>query len=212
MRLGPLTITEPMTLATDVALGVLALVYGRRLLRLSEARPIRAWAWAFAALAVGALAGAAAHGFSVYLGETGKTLTWKTTVYSIGVAAFFMFAGTARAALRRETSRWVVAIAGVKLAGYLLWMTFHDDFLYVIFDYVPTMLAVAALGVWIARRLGNPAGAWLAGGVVVSFLGAGVQQSGLTLHENFNYNDLYHVIQMLGLWLFYRGARDLAPR
>ena len=45
-------------------------------------------------------------------------------------------------------------------------------------------------------------------GVVVSFAGAGVQMSGFALHQHFNHNDLYHVIQMFGLWLFWKGARE----
>ena len=34
-----------------------------------------------------------------------------------------------------------------------------------------------------------------------------VQASRLTLHRNFNFNDLYHVIQIVSLFLLYRGAR-----
>ena len=48
-----------------------------------------------------------------------------------------------------------------------------------------------------------------AGGVAVSFAGAAAQMSGFALHRHFNHNDLYHVIQMLGLWLLFRGARGL---
>ena len=212
MQLGGFTIAEPMTLLTDYVLGALAVVFGRQLLSMSEARPIRAWGWAFIALAAGAFAGGTAHGFAHYLDPLGKTLTWKITVYSIGVAVFFMFAGTARAALSRATARWVVALAGLKLAAYLAWMTTHDDFRYVVYDYVPTMLAVLALGMWIARRLGNPAGNRLALGVLVSLAGAGIQLSEIRLHQHFNANDLYHVVQMFGLWLFYHGARGLNSR
>ena len=36
-----------------------------------------------------------------------------------------------------------------------------------------------------------------------------MQQSGWSLAEHFNHNDLYHVIQMVGLYCFYRGALAL---
>jgi hypothetical protein len=42
--------------------------------------------------------------------------------------------------------------------------------------------------------------------VLVSFLAAGVQFNEIALHQHFNHNDLYHVIQMGGMYLFYRGA------
>ena len=43
-------------------------------------------------------------------------------------------------------------------------------------------------------------------GVSVTLLGYVVQHSGLSVHRHFNHNDLYHVIQMAGLWLLYRGS------
>jgi hypothetical protein len=36
-----------------------------------------------------------------------------------------------------------------------------------------------------------------------------VQRSGFALHRHFNHNDLYHVVQMLGTWLLYRGGSEL---
>ena len=50
---------------------------------------------------------------------------------------------------------------------------------------------------------------WLILGVVVAFTAAGIQQGELTLHRHFNHNDLYHLVQMGALYLFYRGARVL---
>jgi hypothetical protein len=37
-------------------------------------------------------------------------------------------------------------------------------------------------------------------------IGAIVQQQRLALHQHFNHNDLYHLIQIAGLWLLYRGG------
>jgi hypothetical protein len=36
-----------------------------------------------------------------------------------------------------------------------------------------------------------------------------VQASGFRLHEHFNHNDLYHVIQTAAVLLLYRGAKRL---
>jgi hypothetical protein len=41
---------------------------------------------------------------------------------------------------------------------------------------------------------------------LVSCLAAAVQFNGIALHQHFNHNDLYHVVQMGGMYLFYRGA------
>ena len=42
----------------------------------------------------------------------------------------------------------------------------------------------------------------MAGGVLVSFLAVAVQVIESTLHDYLNHNDLYHVIQMGGMYLF----------
>lgn len=43
----------------------------------------------------------------------------------------------------------------------------------------------------------------------MSFLAVAVQVIESTLHDYLNHNDLYHVIQMGGMYLFYRGALAL---
>ena len=79
---------------------------------------------------------------------------------------------------------------------------------YIIVDYAaPMVILLAARRQW--RR--SPAASWLtAGARVVS--AAGIQQSGLTLHKHFNYNDLYHVVQMAGFHLLYAGVKRVGDR
>jgi hypothetical protein len=48
-------------------------------------------------------------------------------------------------------------------------------------------------------------------GVFVSLAGVAVQQSSWGLHQHFNHNDIYHLIQMVGLYYFYRFALHLRP-
>jgi hypothetical protein len=43
-------------------------------------------------------------------------------------------------------------------------------------------------------------------------LAAAVQASGFALHRHFNHNDLYHVVQIAAMVLFYTGARRLRDR
>ena len=47
---------------------------------------------------------------------------------------------------------------------------------------------------------------WLERGIVISLVGLAVLVARLSLHEHFNQNDLYHLIQMGGLYCLYRGA------
>ena len=51
---------------------------------------------------------------------------------------------------------------------------------------------------------------WHAVGLILSIVGVAIQQSHVSLHPNFNHNDIFHCIQIVALWCFFRGARMTA--
>src|SRR5206468_1209672 len=67
-------------------------------------------------------------------------------------------------------------------------------------------LALAALHL---LALDNPATRWILGGVAVSLIAAGIQAGRVALHEHFNHNDLYHVVQIVAMLLYYAGAKRM---
>jgi hypothetical protein len=186
-------IQEPMTLATDYMLSIAAAGFAWRLWRVQ-----RLWALAFVFTAAGSFFGGTYHGFVTGIAPMAAVVLWKLTVFSIGLASFFLLAGNGRV---------LVPIAIVKLVVYLSWMIVHDDFVYVIADYGLTLLIVGLVQL-VRRGRSTP---WVLGSIVVSVIGALVQQSGFALHRHFNHNDLYHLIQLVALWLLYRGGRLMNP-
>lgn len=50
---------------------------------------------------------------------------------------------------------------------------------------------------------------WLKRAIVVTLVGLAVLVAKVAIHEHFNQNDIYHLIQMGGLYCLYRGARLL---
>ncbi|HUP62816.1 MAG TPA: hypothetical protein VNA69_20615 [Thermoanaerobaculia bacterium] len=187
-----MSVHEPMTLATDYLLCIVASVFAARLWR-----PFRLWALAFLFTAAASLLGGTYHGFVHVLTPLAASALWKATVYSVGLASFFLLAGSGRA---------LAVVAAIKLVVFATWMITHDEFLWVIADYGTTLILVGAvqLVAWIKRRA--PSARWVLGSILVSVIGAVVQQQELALHRHFNHNDLYHVIQMVALWLLYRGG------
>ncbi len=208
-------ITEPTTMVTDYLLAALGIWLGWRLVsggREAGERSRVLWGCSFLAMAVAAAAGGTAHGFAEYLGGFDGTWLWKLTTFSIGLASAAMLSA---AVVARLTGAARVALLGVvvaKLAFYLAWMSVHDEFRFVVYDYVPSMLAVVALLALPGRRAPLAGAGWVAAGVAVSFAAAAVQRSGFALHQHFNHNDIYHVIQMAGLYLLYRGGSLLRDR
>jgi hypothetical protein len=190
-----MTIHEPMTMLTDYALGGVS-AYAAIALLGNPQTARKLWALAFAALAAAAFLGGTWHGFLQ------SDLLWKATTLSAGVASFGMVAGSSYAAFSPPLRAFVLTAALAKLVVYCAWMLSHDAFIYVVIDTGIAFLVVAAIHLW---KWNGP----ILAGVAVSIAGAVVQASGLRLHEHFNHNDLYHVIQIAALALLYRGAKRL---
>ena len=186
-----------MTLITDYLLGGVTAWLAALLFKHAENQKSRTfWAIAFAALAVAAFLGGTWHGF------VQNHVLWKATLLTAGVASCAMVVGAAFAALSGAVRHILIWVAGGKLLAYADWMLRHDEFIYVVIDTGIAFAVVAALHLW---RFNG----WLLAGVAVSVAAALVQASGFALHPHFNHNDLYHVIQIAAMALFYRGARRL---
>jgi hypothetical protein len=190
-----MTISEPMTLATDYLLAGVTAWLAWRLPK--PFRSQRWWGVAFAALALGAFLGGTWHGFLQ------SDALWKATVLMVGVASFAMLAGSAIATTSGSSRNLLLAFAVVKLIVYSVWMLRRDEFIFVVLDTGIAFAAVAALHLW---RFNG----WILAGVAVSVVAALAQASGFDLHRHFNHNDLYHVIQIGATVLLYRGARLLS--
>jgi uncharacterized protein DUF6962 len=192
------TIQEPMTLATDYLLAAACGCFSMLLFRMKSAAT-GWWCIAFAAVAAAALAGGTHHGFPSFHPHA----LWKTTLVAAGAASCAMV--IAAAVATRVGPQLFFWLAVLKLAAYLGWIASHDDFLAVVIDSGSALLVVATLH---AIR-GDAAWRWMIGGVAVAVAAAGVQAMRLAPHPHFNHNDLYHVIQIAAMWLFYRGARQI---
>jgi len=99
--------------------------------------------------------------------------------------------------------RWIL-IALIII--YLTIVTINDNFINVIRFYVPLM-AIVVFGLlysWLTISANGTDMIIL--GILISFIAAGVQQSGIVLHEHMNYNDMAHFIQLIAMWCFYRGS------
>ena len=202
-------IYEPMTTITDVLIAIIALYYSRELTAIYLHQLLNVQyhlIWTFRMLSFGALLGAISHGIGPYFHPIVGDLVWKFTRYSIGIMSYFMVLTMLHHLFDYPVVlrlRWIL-IALIII--YLAVVTINDNFINVIRFYVPLMVMVV-LGLLYTWLTGNADGtSMIILGILISFIAAGVQQSGIVLHEHMNYNDIAHFIQMVAMWCFYRGS------
>jgi len=204
-----MTITEPMTMATDYVMGGLALVLAVRLIRAGAiGRQTSVWVWglAFVATASAAFFGGTYHGFIQMLPVGAARILWKITLMSTGIGSACLLAAVVLAGTTGWVQRALFALIAVKLAVYVVWMSTHDDFIFVIADYGSALVLILVLA-WTSSAAGLGAAArWITAGVAVSVVAAAIQALKLAPHPQFNHNDLFHVVQMGALCLLYRGG------
>ena len=199
-------LAEPMTVATDYALAALGVFLGLRLLREGEGRGARLVASSLLVLAATALVGGSLHGLAPRLTVPAKELLWRLVYGGVGLGNLLLLAGVLLAVL---PVRWRVLVMAVLALRFLVLtaLALGRDFSFVLQDVAGTLLVLLGLGLVFTLVRRTAFGPFLLAGVLVSLAGAFVQARRIAPHPFFNHNDLFHVLQMGGLYLCYRAAQ-----
>lgn len=206
-------LSEPVTTLTDYAIAGEALIFAGLLLKPKPKShlPVLCWAAAFVGVAIAAFCGGTYHGFYSSLSIDTKWGLWRGMTYGLSFASGGMLAATV-CQLPRWMQGWGWGVIGLKSAIYLSWTVFHPSFVYVVVDYLSAMLLILILLLQIrSDRPNKQHSEWIVAGVLCSLVAAGVQGIGFKGTEYFNQNDLYHLVQMVALYFFYRGAYFIKP-
>ena len=208
-------ITEPMTVLTNVVLAAIAFVLTVRLGYQASAEGLKAagaLAGGFMATALAAVLGAAAHGMDPLVDPALRQRLWRGALHTTGLVGVATVMSVAFFAARGSVRTAILAFAGLKLLWYTVAVARRPEFRVAAADYggALAILLVGAVYAWI--RWSEPGAGWLIGGVVVTVVGSVLQARRVGLHRHFNHNDLFHVVQMAALYLFYRGGALLVDR
>lgn len=198
-----------MTFYTNILLALLAIYCG---LRISELY----WqkfhlfhfhlSWTFYTLAAGALLGAIAHGFSPNFPPILKMLVWKATVLSAGLTAMFFVLTSLAAVMSFESYtllRWI-PILGLIIYAVIIWR--DSQFIQAMKFTVPAMIFVLAAMIYIFGTTKDAGAGNIILGLLITSVGAVLWAVRFSPHSHFNHNDIYHLVQMVGLWFIYRGG------
>lgn len=209
-----MTLSEPMTLATDYLLTVSVSWWGWRLFsasQLSRLRAQRYFALALMAAALAAFFGGTVHGFVTILPLRVHDTLWIMALLSIGLSDLAFLCAAATALLSATPARWFCFGALIKVIVYGLWIVEYPLFRYAIYDYLPSLLVTLFLFLVFGFRRQPNAFSWLVTGLLLTFIAAAIQRSGWAIHPQLNHNDLYHLVQIVAFWFMQRGANRLLP-
>ena len=204
-------IAEPMTMITDYIVTIYTFVLAILLfINFSYTNHPAVWYLGITLVitGIGALLGGSAHGFKPSISEKQHNFLWKGTTISLGFAAFFLLLASIKSS--SSNSSFITsmnAVAVLQLMIYLYWIRNHDEFLYVIVNYLFAMILVVILKIYSFITIADQSSIWILGSIIVSIVASGIQAKKIGIHPKyFNHNDLFHVIQLPGFYLLYKAA------
>lgn len=207
-----LTVVEPVTMVTDYMITVAATYFGLQLMNARrDAQRCRVfWAIGFLFIGIGAFLGGTSHGFINYLSDAALSAIWTGTLATVGLSMALAVAGTIISNV--SLPAWRMFLHGLNVIGLLIytaWVSRHGGYLAVIIVTVASLGLIAMLQLKSLVTEQSTTARLIVAGVLLSFLSAAIQRSGFALHQHFNHNDLYHTVQLLGLYFLYRGVSQL---
>jgi len=184
---------EPTTAITDYILFILGVFFGWSTFAIQDSQFHQLWGTAFFSGGIGGLLGGTSHGFGPRLEGIYQTIIWRATLIFVTG--------------KGENALYITA--GVLLIIYYNRIRTHDSFRSAVTFYLPLM-GISLVGFIVAFfNYGMTGALSISIGLAVSLAASWVQMMKISLHENFNHNDLFHVIQMLGMFLMYRGGLEI---
>ena len=204
--------TERTTAATDAILALLALVslfYLRRIGASRDPYKTGIWSWAFGLLALASALGAVAHGFE--MSERTNSLFWQPLNLALGLTIALFAVGVVYDLWGQAAARRILPVLiAIGVAFYGITRLIPGSFLvFVLYEAVAMLFALGA-GIWLALRGHAPGAWWMAAGVLITIVAAGIQASEavyVTLIWPFDYNGIFHIVQMAGLLVLDAGLR-----
>jgi len=200
---------EPTTAITDFIIGVLGMAFGWQLFNIPDSLFHFLWGNCFFAVGIGGFLGGISHGFGPRFSELLKKIIWRSTLIFVGVTGLSLSLAALTFFTNDKVQNLLMIIAALMLIFYFIQINKQDTFGQAVKFYFP-LIVVSLFGFSIAYVTTGYLGALFCSiGLVVSLVASWIQMSGISLHQHFNHNDLFHMIQILGMVLMYRGGMEI---
>ena len=136
-------------------------------------------------------------------------IIWRATLIFVGITGLSLSMAALTFFTSEKVQNFFMIAAALILIRYFIQLNNQDTFRQAVKFYLP-LTVISFLGFSIAYVITGYLGTLFCSlGLIVSLVASWVQVSRVSLHQHFNHNDLFHVIQILGMFLMYRGGMEI---
>lgn len=202
--------TEQTTAVTDLILFILAGFIAFHVYQTGKDidRPkALIWASAFVVLALASIIAAVAHGF--VMSENMRHILWQPINLFLGLTVALFVVGVVRDLRpQKDPTRITLIMVAVGILFYAVTVIKSGTFLIFIFFEAAAMFFALSAYIrlyWTTKKVGSNI---MALGILVTILAAAVQATkavNFTLIWEFDHNGLFHILQMAGILILWRG-------
>jgi hypothetical protein len=101
--------------------------------------------------------------------------------------------------------QWVKWLIVFTIFAFTIWINFNPDLINTVKLYLPSALFIIGVMTYGWLWKGDHGAMWVALGFMVTIGGASFTITKFGFHKHFNHNDIFHVIQISGMYFIYRG-------
>lgn len=205
-----MTLVEPASSLTDIALGVLALFAAARLA--ARESTDSHWQWFFVWIGIAGIWGGFHHGFIV-AHETTAAISWSVISLLVAVAISYLLLASVNSVLGKGRGQGFLIIRAISLVAFLLFVVSGNATVTTLVLTEGVAMAIV-VGLWVhAWQKGQPGSGLVLAAIFLSLLAAGfkVSSAQFTLGGwEFDPNSIYHVAQMPGICLMFMAIQRRA--
>lgn len=198
---------EPVTFITDVMVSVLCFYFVRRTKTEEEEPVLLNWRYFFLFMGISTFLGGLVHGFFPFHDTLAGQLVWGASHMLSSVTLFFaQSTAVCRVRTNKLLYRFLLSLMYVQLLLTFIAIVFVQNFGVMIISlaigYLPLLIF------YIVRALrGEIASRWISLGILLSLSTGVVFLAKFSFCEWFNFNDIAHMIFLLGFTAIFQGLQ-----
>ncbi|WP_115709265.1 DUF6962 family protein [Legionella sainthelensi] len=170
------------------------------------------WILFFLSIAFSSFFGGVVHGFLTNEASFYYQCLWIFTLLSIGVtaASCWILGGYYLFKIDRLFI-WILFVILLYLPYSVIVIFFTQNYAVAMYNYLPALVFLLIANLIVLKKDKKVFCLWIIAGIWISFVAAYIQQSQISFSVNIHYNSVYHLIQVIALFMIFKGVTLQLP-